>query len=356
MRRLSNRLDLDDERVLIGVTAGLLWLVGSLAAAVAQLLPGAPGIHGWLFVAFVLVVFAYGVTSVSGAVPWHKVSVERHALASAALMPLLGLALWMTGGARSYVQPLLIFVLAHLAYFFRPRLSIPLVFELVLVFASPLAYEAQRTTGAYPARVLAFAVTAAMLTTVIRLLKERLVRAEARQRRMALADPLTGLVNRRGFDAALRAATARAGDMDLGRRSTDGAPGFALILLDLDGFKHVNDTKGHPAGDHLLRLVASHCAAAVRPGDTLARIGGDEFAVVAPGAGGTGAQRLADALREAIEEAGARTTVAWAVHPDDGETGEALLRAADRRLYTGKADRPYDLRAWSNVSASSPSA
>ncbi len=354
MRRLHlpTRAELDDERVLIGVTAGVLWLVGAVAAGLAELLPGSPSVHETLFVIFAAAVFLYGVASVVGVFAWEKVSVGRHALASAVLMPLIGVGLWGTGGSSSYLQPLLIFVLLHEAYFFPPRLAVPLVFELVCVFASPLVYEAHPTAGAYPARVLAFAVAAAMLTAVLRVLKGRLVDAEDRQRRMALADSLTGLVNRRGFDAALRAATAERGSLDRGRRTTDEGPGFALILLDLDGFKHVNDTQGHPAGDQLLRLVASHCAAAVRPGDTLARIGGDEFAVVAPDAGQTGARRLAGALRDAVAAAGASVTVAWAVHPDDGETSDQLLQEADRRLYAGKGRGSYDAVPWSSVSAS----
>ena len=355
--RLPTRDELDDERVLIGVTAGVLWAVGALAAAIAQLLPGSPTVHVTLFVIIAAVVFAYGVASVLGVLDWRKVSVRRHAFASATLMPLCGLALWATGGASSYLQPVMIFVLLHVAYFFPPRLGVPLVAELVLVYASPLAYTDDTSANAYPARVLAFAVSAVMLTTVLRLLKARLVAAEDRQRRMALADPLTGLVNRRGFDAALRAATERVGDAERGRRAGDADPGFALIVFDLDGFKHVNDTQGHPAGDHLLRLVAGHCAAAVRPGDTFARIGGDEFAVVAPSSGALGARRLADAIEQAVADAGARATVAWAVHPRDGSTGEELLQVADRRLYKGKATRAaYDGSPWSSESASSRSA
>jgi diguanylate cyclase (GGDEF)-like protein len=175
-----------------------------------------------------------------------------------------------------------------------------------------------------------------VLTIVLRMLKSRLVAAEVHQRRMALLDPLTGLANRRGFDNALRAAVLARGEAGQGRRESDDLPAFALLVLDLDRFKVVNDTHGHPAGDRLLRAVAAACANRVRPSDTLARIGGDEFAVVAPGAGVAGAERLADELRAAVRTAGAEATVAWAVHPDDGTDGETLLRTADRRLYLGK--------------------
>jgi diguanylate cyclase len=132
---------------------------------------------------------------------------------------------------------------------------------------------------------------------------------------------------------------AHAGDPDGGRRTVDLLPGAALLLIDLDNFKLVNDSRGHAAGDELLKTVAAHCDAAMRPADTLARIGGDEFAVVAPGAGYAGAERLAEGLADAIAAAAAHATIAWAVCPDDGEDGDALLRIADRRLYEGKAAR-----------------
>jgi diguanylate cyclase (GGDEF)-like protein len=226
--------------------------------------------------------------------------------------------------------------LLHVAFFFRARWAGPLVLELIVVFASPVLYDDH---PAFASQIVAFGAAALVLTLVLRLLKGGLVEARDRQRRMALADPLTGLVNRRGFDAALRAATAGRGEIGVGRRAADDQAGFALVLLDLDDFKDVNDTHGHPAGDQLLRTVAAHAAAAVRPTDTLARIGGDEFAVVAPGAGTDGAQRLALALEDAVAAAGASATVSYAVHPQDGEEGDDLLRVADRRLYAGKADR-----------------
>jgi len=333
---IRSRHDLDDERVLIGVTAGLLWLVGAVAAVLAQLMPGAADVDPLVFGGLTIGVLAYGGVSISGWFDWATVSVRGHVIATALLTPLLGVVLWATGGQDSYLMPLLVLPLLHVAYFFEWRVGVPLVFELVLVAASPGLYEPALAPGSV-SRFVTFACVAAVVTVVLRALKGRLVAAEAHQRHMALLDALTGLVNRRGFDDALHAAVAVRGEAAHGRRDADVRAGFALLVFDLDRFKLVNDTQGHPAGDRLLRTVAANCAAIVRPGDTLARIGGDEFALIAPGAGIDGAERLADELLAAVRDAGAEATVAWAVHPVDGADGDALLRAADRRLYEGKA-------------------
>ncbi len=171
----------------------------------------------------------------------------------------------------------------------------------------------------------------------MRLLKRRLVAAEQRQRAMAERDALTGLANRRAFDSALATAVEQ---RDRHGRSA------ALLLIDFDDFKAVNDSCGHPVGDAVLRTVANACEPEVRGVDCLARIGGDEFAVIAPGAGAIGAERLAAALQAAITaaphvpEAGAiAVTIAWATVPDDATTAEHLFRVADRRLMERKRAR-----------------
>jgi diguanylate cyclase (GGDEF)-like protein len=131
---------------------------------------------------------------------------------------------------------------------------------------------------------------------------------------------------RRSFDAALHRALRR----------PDGA---ALILFDFDEFKAINDEHGHPVGDAVLRAVAAACDAVVREGDCLARIGGDEFAVVAAGAGATGVARIVSSLEEAISVAevppgiaAVRASFAWAVAPDDATSAPELLDRADQRL------------------------
>jgi diguanylate cyclase (GGDEF)-like protein len=167
-------------------------------------------------------------------------------------------------------------------------------------------------------------------------LKRRLVDAEARQRDIANRDPLTGIGNRRAFDAILhRELAARTGHG--GRREADGSP-LALLILDLDDFKGVNDRHGHQVGDAVLREAATRAQGILRSTDTLARIGGDEFAVIAPGAHGEGAQRMAEAIRTAVglrvSDAGPVPTasVGWAVFPDDGADFETLMHAADERM------------------------
>jgi len=147
----------------------------------------------------------------------------------------------------------------------------------------------------------------------------------------ALVDVLTGVPNRRAFDTELSKAIARA------QRS--GAP-LSLAMLDLNGFKAVNDRYGHDAGDRLLKASAAAWEAELRQGDMIARLGGDEFAVLLPDCGYEDAPMLAARLRSATpHERGCG--VGFAVW-DGSEDVDALLRRADRALYADKARPALD--------------
>jgi diguanylate cyclase (GGDEF)-like protein len=148
----------------------------------------------------------------------------------------------------------------------------------------------------------------------------------ARLSTLAERDPLTGLLNSRAHDAALTQRLAAA------------AP-FALLLADVDDLKEVNDRQGHAAGNELLQRFASGVAGAVRRGDTVARIGGDEFAVLVKDAGAREADALCERLRELLAVDGLAASFGWAAWPDDGLEGRALFQRADERLYERKAAR-----------------
>jgi diguanylate cyclase (GGDEF)-like protein len=178
-----------------------------------------------------------------------------------------------------------------------------------------------------------YAAAYAGLVATIQYLKSHLVAAERVQRRMAHEDALTGLPNRRAFDLALDEAVA-------------AARPFSLLLIDVDQFKTINDTFGHTTGDEVLRAIASRTGAQIRTTDTLARIGGDELALVAPDALADGAERLSAALHDAVAglapAAGAAPvtlTISRASFPEDGGDRDALLQAADRRLHAVKDTR-----------------
>ena len=155
----------------------------------------------------------------------------------------------------------------------------------------------------------------------------------------ALQDPLTGLANAR--------LLARAADRALARASTSGTePAVALLFVDLDGFKPVNDELGHEAGDEVLRECGARLRSAVRDSDTVARIGGDEFVVLMPGAGETAATRTAARLRELLVEPisvggeqvqlSGSVGIALASSEDDFRS---LLRRADDDMYVAKRRR-----------------
>jgi diguanylate cyclase (GGDEF)-like protein len=150
-------------------------------------------------------------------------------------------------------------------------------------------------------------------------------------------DPLTGLPNQRFVleHAARELARAR-------RRGTS----VAFALVDVDGFKSINDTHGHRAGDGALKRVARCLQQAVRPFDVCARFGGDEFLLVLPDCGAEAAVRRRESLQDAVNamrlrlrgtDVGLTISVGIAVSPDDGESLERLLDLADARMYKGKA-------------------
>lgn len=161
-------------------------------------------------------------------------------------------------------------------------------------------------------------------------------RAEADLTRLAHYDELTDLPNRRQFEKTLVASLERA-------KRNDGK--LAVLFIDLDNFKLINDSMGHAAGDQLLRTVANRLTGCVRGQDTVARLGGDEFTVVLDGiahaddAAGV-AQKIIAAIGEPMEVDGktlaSSVSVGISIYPADAQTAELLIRNADAALYRAK--------------------
>jgi len=179
-----------------------------------------------------------------------------------------------------------------------------------------------------------------LLIRIHNMLEVRLLHEAARDHgktleSLALTDPLTGLANRRLLVDRLSMGMVQA------RRERYQ---MALLYLDLDGFKDVNNTMGHAAGDELLKMVAVRLQSTVREQDTVARLGGDEFVIVLGQAGADEAAQVAEKVIEsvsrpfAIEGQPARVTVSVGIglYPEHGDDAEALMKNADLALYEAK--------------------
>jgi diguanylate cyclase (GGDEF)-like protein len=211
----------------------------------------------------------------------------------------------------------------------RGALPFQALVSLVLIAAAPLVAVVMAAESAWLVLLFAFPLAAIYINAAMSVQREH----------QAHHDELTGLPNRKLLILQTSEALAQAG------RSQTRA-GF--LLLDLDRFKEVNDTLGHPVGDRLLRIVAHRLTHSVRPGDLVARLGGDEFAVLLPSVREAGtAREVATRLRAAVAEPirlegmsfEIEASVGIALYPDDATGFEQLMQHADVAMYLAKERR-----------------
>lgn len=201
----------------------------------------------------------------------------------------------------------------------------------VLLIASTVGLEPSALGEESLPIVFAFA-----LTVAVAVLGGALVQSDRDHRREAILDPLTGLLNR-------SALAQRFADLGAEARDPKNATKLGLLVGDLDNFKLVNDVHGHAVGDAVLRDVGYTLRKHLRALDSVYRVGGEEFVIVLPGAGGvTGATEVAERLREAVEDsrpAGLDVCISFGAVATDGTAVldfDLLYRAADSALYEAK--------------------
>jgi len=204
----------------------------------------------------------------------------------------------------------------------------------LVAVAAVLAGAAAMREGSLVGLMMVLAVATFVAAAVALRLANRARAAES----LALRDALTGLPNRTLLDDRIDQALQRA------RRTADA---FALMAVDLDGFKEVNDIRGHDAGDQVLESIARRLESVVRASDTVARVGGDEFVVLSLGTrtedeAAALVGRLRHALRRPYRVDGGiveiDASIGWALFPADGATPEELLGRADVQMFATKRD------------------
>jgi|SRR5579872_1405323 len=270
---------------------------------------------------------------------------RRVAILSLSYASLLALAWLAWATMQVHLGAIAVIPLLFIAYYVRPA------FALVTAFVSGVVLALLDLDMIFPGRlplnvppaVDIFILTAALCTIVFvanrlrqrdtanEVLRGRLVTA----RREAERDALTGLLNRAAFLRILEESMNRSG----------GESRAALLFCDLDGFKLVNDTHGHLAGDRLLRMVAGRLTNAVRTIDTVARIGGDEFAILVEQMHHSDeALHMASNIERAFndpfhtddERHRIGVTIGVSNYPEDATDADSLLRVADKRMYIAK--------------------
>jgi diguanylate cyclase (GGDEF)-like protein len=249
----------------------------------------------------------------------------------AALPVLLAAAVLVTGQATSPVLVWLALPAVTLGFRFEPRgMAFGTLFVIAMFLGSAVLPDPH---VAWEHRQVLIADAALIVSTVI--LSGALVESDRAHRRRSTLDPLTGLFNRNALEQRLG---------ELEGQPCNPAEGLshAFLLCDLDHFKRVNDQLGHAAGDAVLQDVAYTMRAALRAGDSIYRVGGEEILVILPGAGHEEAIEIAERLRTEVRErrpVGVPVSVSIGVavsEPDSVDT-EDLLARADAALYAAKA-------------------
>src|SRR4051794_1349577 len=245
---------------------------------------------------------------------------------------LISLGLYFTQPPASVCALLYVWAGFQAAYFFPNRHAIAHVTATGATYAVALASVPGADRGQ---RWLLMVGVTGVIALMVAVLRERVDRLIARLADAARTDALTGLLNRRGFQELM--------EVEIERALRSSRP-LAILVGDLDHFKHLNDRYGHAAGDEALRRFAEIASAASRRIDAVPRIGGEEFALLLPETEQHAAYLLAERLRRAVKEPGAAhdgelPTVSFGVaaFPSHAADAAALMHAADQALYAAKA-------------------
>lgn len=318
-RRLTIAVELGSDEVVRWRSLAALFVIGGVLSLSAMPLAGTGGQRA-------LAVAGLGTIAVlTGVSLWAwagSLASRLMALALASGTVLITLAVIASGQPDGRYSLLYVWVALEAYYFLTPRRA---AFELLLVAAGySIALVA---LGGSADQWLLVLGTAATTGWLIGALRARIDRLSVQAR----SDALTGLANRRGFDQDI------ARELELARPRQQRV---SLVAIDLDGFKAINDNRGHPAGDAALRRLSSLLR------DTLdlplARLGGDEFAVIAPDHDQAGAAQIADRIQHAVRldrelsTLDATISAGIATYPAHGDSAETLARAADDALYRAK--------------------
>jgi diguanylate cyclase (GGDEF)-like protein len=311
-------------------TAGLLFAAAALICLAGVVLPGDAELdEGVLLVtAGVAAVVAAFLFIANERVPdwtYHPIGAAGTAVATGAAYG------WGTGSA--YGPLLYVWVTMFAFYVFSRGAALVHLALMSAAYAVALVIEdpAENPLDGWIATVVTLLGTGLFVSFV----RHRLGSMFHRLRDAAQRDPLTELFNRRGFQDVF--------DTELERARRAAQP-LSLIVGDLDRFKRINDVHGHAAGDSVLIRVADAIRGAKRGFDSAARVGGEEFAVLAPNCDEHGAYMLAERIRAAVQEAissrerDARLTISFGIStfPLHGQSADGLLRTADQALYAAK--------------------
>jgi diguanylate cyclase (GGDEF)-like protein len=235
------------------------------------------------------------------------------------------------GGASSPLDALLFLTLTYMAVAYSPYGVVAMGSVMTLSYLLFVELPGMTTSGLFFLAVLvAFTLICTMASANSWASHDRQVELIRTHETLASTDSLTGIPNRRAFLERLGAAVDSAA---WGHQSV-------ICLVDLDGFKAVNDTAGHAAGDAMLKAIGSALGGAVRETDTVARLGGDEFAVLADVAVTLSGDMLAERLRSVVALVGSRSGVTASVGMAEVESGddvEDLMYRADAAMYRSKS-------------------
>ncbi len=306
---------------------GGLYVCGGLLALGAFALPGPPGLSTRAILLLGAVAAAVGLL-ILACPRLLRPSLFAPIVAFGTL--LISVAVYLTHAAGSVCALLYVWSAFDAAYFLSRREAVGQLAFIGIGYGTALALAPGNTKASSWLLLMGTVVAAAAL---VGLLRARMGRLVERLSDASRTDPLTGLLNRRGFEELMEVELARA------RRT--GRP-LSLMIADLDHFKRLNDRGGHAAGDAALQRFAAVARSCSRRVDVLGRLGGEEFALLLPDADAKRAFLVAERLRRGFADAtsgGAGTTVSVgiasmsATDPDR----EALMAAADQALYAGKA-------------------